>query len=288
MPAKDVSIRPVTENRRRFRFGGEIADDIILELQLMGLALATGIMDATTFPDYHVFVSNQTGNTALLAVGALNIGGDLVKLQNVGVSLGLFIAGGMILGQMGNALGPRRRLWLLFTNLLQTTLVCVATGLRWKCATHDGTPGSLVVLSLLAFASGGQIAVARTVNVPEITTGMVTSAYIDLLVDPHIFAVENRSRNRRFFFICNLLLGSFIGATAYHYVGASLSLLLSAICKSIITMALFTNSDVSVRGTDSKENKCTVFSMAADGILRSVTADRISDNSFRSVKSAPP
>ncbi len=50
----------------------DVADDLSLEIQLMGLALAAGINDATTFPDYHVFASNQTGNTALLAVGALD------------------------------------------------------------------------------------------------------------------------------------------------------------------------------------------------------------------------
>ncbi|KAJ6126399.1 hypothetical protein N7523_002011 [Penicillium sp. IBT 18751x] len=135
MPANGISLRLATTDRRRSRLSGEVAEDIDLELELMGLALATGIMDATTFPDYHVFVSNQTGNTALLAVGALRIGGDLVKLQNVGISLGLFIASGMILGQLDNSLGPRRRLWLVITNMLQTSLACVATGLRWKYVT---------------------------------------------------------------------------------------------------------------------------------------------------------
>ncbi|KAJ5215469.1 uncharacterized protein N7498_001876 [Penicillium cinerascens] len=179
-------LNSTTVKRILVRLNCEVADDLVLELELMGLAVATGIMDATTFPDYHVFVSNQTGNTALLAVGALHIDGSIVKLQNVCISLGLFIAGGLILGQLGNAFGPRRRLWLLVTNMLQTTLVVVATSLRWKYTTGEGTSGSFAVLALLAFASGGQIAVARTINVPEITTGMVTSAYIDLIVDPQV------------------------------------------------------------------------------------------------------
>lgn len=241
--------------KRRSYLSDEIADDIILELELMGLALATGIMDATTSPDYHVFVSNQTGNTALLAVGVFQIGGNPAKLQNVGVSLGLFIAGGLIIGQIGNLLGPRRRLWLLANNFLQTILVCTATALRWKYPTADGTPGSLVVLSLLAFASGSQIALARSVNVPEITTAMVTSAYIDLIIDPHMLAVKNHRRNRRFFFIVNLLLGSFVGAVAYRYVGASLSLLLSSICKIIITGAFLTNSPAPEPAESLKKDK---------------------------------
>jgi uncharacterized membrane protein YoaK (UPF0700 family) len=98
----------------------EISDEALLELELMGLALAAGINDATTFPDSHVFVSNQTGNTALLTVGALDIGGSLVDLRNVGFSLGMFIIGGYALGQIGDVVGRRKRGYLLATNLLQT------------------------------------------------------------------------------------------------------------------------------------------------------------------------
>lgn len=141
MHTSSRSIAPSsTRNRKPFRLTGEIGNDLILELELMALALATGIMDATTFSEYHVFVSNQTGNTALLAIGALDIGGSIVKLPNVGVSLGVFIAGGFILGQIGNALGPRRRIWLIATNLFQTALIGVATALRWRYPTTDGTP----------------------------------------------------------------------------------------------------------------------------------------------------
>lgn len=223
------------------RLCANVANDFFLELELMGLALATGIMDATTFPDYSVFTSNQTGNSALLAVGALKISGSTVKLRNVGVSLGLFIAGGLIFGQLGSMIGSRRRIWLLVTNAIQTVLVAVAAGLRWKVATSSGGSGALGIIALLAFASGAQVALARTVNVPEITTAMVTSAYIDFFVDPSIFHINNRSRNRRFFFVCSLLLGSFLGAIAYRYVGPELSLLLSTICKFVVTLAFFVN-----------------------------------------------
>lgn len=48
------------------------------------------------------------GNTALLAIGALDIGGDTVNMKNAGVSLSLSIAGGIVFGQLGCRLGPRR------------------------------------------------------------------------------------------------------------------------------------------------------------------------------------
>jgi hypothetical protein len=59
--------------------------------------------------------------------------------------------------------------------------------MRSWVARSDTTSRAWIVTALLAFASGGQVAMARTVNVPEITTAMVTSAYIDLLVDHELF-----------------------------------------------------------------------------------------------------
>jgi hypothetical protein len=108
-----------TTSRLKAFLNEDISDEALLELELMGLALAAGINDATTFPDYHVFASNQTGNTALLAVGALGLGGELLDLKNVGFSLGFFIVGGYALGQIGDAIGRRKRGYLLATNLIQ-------------------------------------------------------------------------------------------------------------------------------------------------------------------------
>ena len=235
----------------------DIRGGLLLEVELMVLAIAAGINDATTFPDYHVFVSNQTGNTALLAVGALGLGGKMLDLRNVGFSLGCFIIGGVILGQCADRLGTRRRAWLLTTNVIQTLLVFTAAALRKWVARHDNRPPAWSVVALLAFASAGQVAVARTINVPEIPTAMVTSAYIGMLVDPEIFQRHNRPRNRRFFFVCCLLSGSFIGASAYRYVGPAFALLLAALCKTAVCVAfLFNGPSVKQRrGSETLEQR---------------------------------
>lgn len=89
--------------------------------------------------------------------------------------------------------------------------------------------------------SAAEVALARTINVPEVTTAMVTSAYIDLVVDPNIFSWNNRSRNRRVFFVASLLVGSFIGAIAYRYVGSAFALLLSAVTKTGVCVAILFN-----------------------------------------------
>lgn len=61
---------PSAERRKRFLLQ-EIAGDQLLEVEQMGLSPAAGTNDAATFPDYHIYTSNQTCNTVLLAVRAL-------------------------------------------------------------------------------------------------------------------------------------------------------------------------------------------------------------------------
>ena len=135
----------------------------LLEIELILLAFSTGILDVMTYSDYHVFTSIQTGNTVQLAVGALQVGTN-INLLNTGVVLGVFVGGGVILGQLGTWIGPRRRSWLLATNFFQTVLVGIAAILRWKVATESSGPGALGIITLLSFAAGGQLALARTVG----------------------------------------------------------------------------------------------------------------------------
>ena len=137
----------------------------LLEIELILLAFSTGILDVMTYADYHVFTSIQTGNTVQLAVGALQIGGVNTNMVNTGVVLGVFVGGGVLLGQLGTWVGPRRRSWLLATNFFQTLLVGIAAALRWKVATESSGPGALGIIALLSFAAGGQLALARTVRI---------------------------------------------------------------------------------------------------------------------------
>lgn len=73
-------------------------------------------------------------------------------------------------------------------------------------------------------------------NVAEITTAMVTSAYVQLLVDPDLFQMHNRLRSKRSLFVCSPILSNFIGATAYKFVRPASSLLLYGMCKTAISV----------------------------------------------------
>ncbi|EME38371.1 hypothetical protein DOTSEDRAFT_100738, partial [Dothistroma septosporum NZE10] len=193
-----------------------------------------------SFPKFHCFVSNQTGNTVLFAVSAFSLFGTrqqtdfTVPVTHLAVSLGFFCLGVFTAGQIANRLDCKsRRWWLILTNACQTAMFLIAALLNLVYRTgnqpaDEGLVNSASILcpiGLLAMASGMQVAMSRQLSMPEIPTTQATAAYVDLFVDPNFFAgiCHNRSRNRRVLFLLTLCVGSFIGAPAYHYVSTALA-----------------------------------------------------------------
>lgn len=72
---------------------------------------------------------------------------------------------------------------------------------------------------------------------------MVTSAYIDFIIDPDIFKIHNRSRNRRLFFVGSLVLGSFTEAIGYKLVSPAPTLYLLAAGKALVCIVLLFNPE---------------------------------------------
>ena len=143
------------------------------------------------------------------------------------------------------------RSWLIATNLLQTALIFGAAVLHAHTDNRPNEATDLIIIGLLAFAYGGQVAMARTVHVPEVTTAMVTSAYTDVFIDPQILKVNNGPRDRRLVFVCCLILGSFVGAISYVYVNPAFALYISALAKLLVCGALLFN-----RGEKSLADAC--------------------------------
>lgn len=201
--------------------------------------------DAISFPDYHCFASNQTGNTVFLAVSIVvpEFNGDMFYTANIGVALGLFLAGGYLTGQLSHIVGPRLRLWLVLCNLAQTAMVFAAAALQLRYGVRHTGPRDLLVIALLAFASGSQVVQSRSLRMTEISTAMATAAWVDLLIDPHLLAVreKNRPRNRRLFFLVTLIVGSLAGAGIYKEAGSAVALFVSAGGKAVVTLMYFFN-----------------------------------------------
>jgi uncharacterized membrane protein YoaK (UPF0700 family) len=219
----------------------DIAEELLLECQLIALTLAVGINDSATYADLHTFVSNQTGNTVFLAVGALGISKGIVNLNHVGLGLGGFFSGAAISGRLANRFGSKKRFWLIFTNFFQTICIYASAGLRHWYVGEDTDPRSYGVIFLLSFGAGLQVSMARGIGLNEFPTGMITSSYIDFFNDPYLLQLHNRKRNRRVGAVGGLLVGAFIGAVALRYEGPAFSQLLAALVKTIVTISFFFN-----------------------------------------------
>lgn len=234
---------PPFRSRLQKYFFSSLRVDYLIELQLLVLSFSTGIQDAISFPDFHCFASNQTGNSVVLAVGLAGQGGDLFSLPNVGLSLGMFISGAIITGQIANVVGPRRRAWLLLTHLMQTIMSFAAAVVQAFWPNQTFGPSALPAIALLAFSSGAQVASMRPLRIPEITTAMATAAWVDLVVDPKLLAVKNHSRDRRAMFLAALVVGSFAGAFMHISIGSSNALIVSAAGKLLVTVTLLFNRE---------------------------------------------
>ncbi|KAF3762502.1 hypothetical protein M406DRAFT_357480 [Cryphonectria parasitica EP155] len=225
----------------------------LAEVELLLLTFCTGLQDAISFPDYHCFASNQTGNTIFLAVAIIvpKLNGDTFFTANIAVALGLFLAGGYLTGQLSHVVGPRLRIWLILCNFVQTLLVFAAAAIKRHTGIQATGPLSLLVISLLAFASGSQVVQSRSLRMTEISTAMATAAWVDLVIDPHLMAVrqKNRPRNRRLAFMVSLFAGTLLGAAIYRMVGSDVAIFVSGGGKAVVTGMYFLN------GAEERSNK---------------------------------
>lgn len=209
------------------------------------------IKDAVSFPDFHCFASNQTGNTVflILAIVLPEMDGEMFVTANIGVALGFFLASAWLTGQLGHVVGARRRLWLVVCNLAQTALVFAAAAVQHTrgggaLAGAFAEPRTLVAIGLLASAAGSQVVQSRSLRMTEISTAMATAAWVDLVIDPGLFALRNRPRNRRAGFLASLVLGTLAGAFVFRRLGSPIALIVSGAGKLLVTgMFLFNGAE---------------------------------------------
>lgn len=195
-----------------------------------------------TYVSYRCFVSKQTGNAVMITLWAnqhAQVSGGVEA--NVGFSIIFFIIGSIFFGHVGHMVKQRRRAWLLFSNFIQTIVVFTAVAIRYTVEHSDIGVIAVVVVSLLAFACGGQISLALCVKLPELNTTMVTGTLIQLSTDRKIFQLHNAARNRRLCFFIALVAGAFVGAASAQYASASLSMALFGAVKAIVMVSFLFN-----------------------------------------------
>ncbi|KAK9439019.1 uncharacterized protein G6M90_00g101180 [Metarhizium brunneum] len=219
----------------------DIRGSMFTELQLVILTFCTGMQDATTFPDYHCFASNQTGNTVFLCLALIlpQLNGEMFFTPNIGMALGLFLGAGWLTGQLSHIIGPRKRWWLILCNLVQSSFVLGAAAIQYQYGIKSQGPQALAVIGLLAFAAGSQVVQSRSLSMTEISTAMATAAWVDLMIDQKLFVLKNRPRTRRIAFLLALVVGTLVGAAIYREVGSATAIVVSGAGKLLVTMLYF-------------------------------------------------
>lgn len=180
----------------------------------------------------------------MLAVILPDLNGEMFITANIGAALGFFLLGGWVTGQVSHLVGPRVRLWLVICNFLQSCLVFAAAAIQYIHGASLGGRDAVLVVALLAFASGSQVVQSRSLEMTEISTAMATAAWMDLMIDPGLFKLKNRPRTRRVMFLATLVLGALAGAGIYRSAGSWVAILVSAAGKMLVTgMYLFNSTD---------------------------------------------
>jgi len=177
----------------------------------------------------------------MLAIAVPEMNGEMFITANIGVALGMFLASAWLTGQLGHIIGPRRRIWLIFCNFIQTCLVFATAALQYTRKVELEGARTLWGIGLLAVAAGSQVVQSRSLRMTEISTAMATAAWLDLVIDPNLLALKNRPRNRRVAFLGTLVLGSLVGAYIYKTIGSPAAIAISGAGKLLVTILFFFN-----------------------------------------------
>ncbi|KAL1638182.1 hypothetical protein SLS58_008922 [Diplodia intermedia] len=225
LPAKQRPSNSITR-----RLNAELSTNHV-DIPLLACCLCSGLTDSTLYNAYSTFVSMQTGNTIFVALGASHQNTKPYGWARSLCSIGCFVLGSLFFSRLSLLLGPKRRVALTASFLLQTLLVVVAAAIVQGGAVDGAVPqppstttttaGDVVVvrwnqlapIALLSFQSAAQIVASRALGLGEVPTVVVTSLLCDLMSDAHLLAplTGNVKRNRRAAAFVLTLVGAIAG-----------------------------------------------------------------------------
>lgn len=191
---------------------------------LLMLTLVTGVVDAVSYLALgHVFVANMTGN--LVFLGFALAGASGLSSVTSAVAIGAFLLGAFAGGWLA-ASGEHRGRLLRTATLTQALLLALALGLSIALAHPLGTPGRYALLIPLAVAMGIQNNAAQRLNVPDMTTTVLTKTLTGLAGEARVTGGGGSRPGRRLIAVAAMLLGAAAGAqlTLEVHVAAALGI----------------------------------------------------------------
>lgn len=211
-------------------------DPLVVLLTL--LSLSTGIVDATSVLGLgKVFTANMTGNVVFLGFAAAGAPGFHWELYVI--ALLAFGLGAIASGRLGRSLATRsRRHWLVVSAAIEASLLWIAAGCAFLAASDTAPWLRLTLISLVAIAMGARNATVRHLNIPDLTTTVVTRTITGLAADSRLAGGPGNNLGRRVRAILSLFVGAAIGAFMVLRWGLAPPLALAGAAVLVFTLAL--------------------------------------------------
>jgi len=178
---------------------------------LVGMTLVTGMVDAFSYLVLgHVFVANMTGNVVLLGFALVGAPGFSITASLA--SIGSFVIGAVIGGQLGSRIGAHRARLLSGAAIVQAAFLAVAVVLAVLSDTPVSGGWRYGLIVSLAVAMGIQNATTRKLAVADLTTTVLTMTITGVAADSTILGGKGSRAGRRLTAVSAMLLGAVIGA----------------------------------------------------------------------------
>jgi hypothetical protein len=200
-------------------------------------------------------------NTLILISVLCGLHPGKADIALTGASLLAFLVFAFVFARASLIRAPRsrKRGWILFSLAVQNMLHIIPAVLLSSRAIVLPGRWDWVLIGLLAASAGIQVVMvssiqnypaieimtdagkqARTTGNPEIPSAMLTSPFIDFMIDPNLFKPirepDSRSRNVRMSYLASLIAGGFVGG-GLQRVGGTLTVIWVAFGLKMLVMA---------------------------------------------------
>lgn len=215
-----------------------ISDRDPLVVLLTLLSLSTGIVDATSVLGLgKVFTANMTGNVVFLGFAAAGAPGFHWELYVM--ALLAFGAGAIASGRLGRFLADRsRRRWLVVSASIEAGLLWIAAGCAFVAASDTASWLRLTLIALVAIAMGARNATVRQLNIPDLTTTVVTRTITGMAADSRLAGGPGHNLGRRLRAVLSLFVGAAMGAFMVLRWGLAPPLALAGAAVLVFTLVL--------------------------------------------------
>jgi uncharacterized membrane protein YoaK (UPF0700 family) len=199
---------------------------------LLTLTFVTGVVDAVSFLGLgRVFVANMTGNVVFLGFAAAGEA-SLSVVASVTAVLA-FLLGALAGGRLISRVDDRGHRLLRDSTLVQTALVAVSVVLAATLGA-GGRLGSELLIVVLGLAMGLQNAAVRRIDIPDLTTTVLTRTLTGLAADSKAAGGKGARPVRQLAAIAAMLLGAFAGGVLQLHVSMWVALLLALVVLLVV------------------------------------------------------